>query len=141
MQLPIDPKVVDQYMKVVGYRLFILPDPVETKTKSGIISKVDYEGSMELEQAHVSTGTVVAIGPMAWKGIKGYDHNVGGDWCEVGDHVKYSKYSGKFIYDPFVKDDNDPNGMLKYALVNDEDIQCVLDDALIEKLKKELEDE
>ena len=138
MKLPIDPQMVQRYMKVVGYRLFILPDPVEVVSAGGIISKVDYEGSMELEMAHVSTGTVVSIGPMAWKGIKGYDHGVGGDWCKVGDHVKYSKYSGKFIYDPFVKDDNDSSGMLKYALVNDEDIQCVLDDALIEQLKKEV---
>ena len=137
-KLPIDPQMVQKYMAVVGYRLFILPDPVETKTESGIITKVDVDGSMELEMAHVSTGVVVSIGPMAWKGIKGYSHSVGGNWCEVGDHVKYSKYAGKFIYDPFVKDENDPSGMLKYALVNDEDIQCVLDDALIEKLKKEV---
>lgn len=137
--LPVDPQLVDKYMRVVGYRLLILPDKVEVQSEGGIITKVDYDGSMALEQAHISSGVVVAIGPMAWKGIKGYDYEKGGNWCEVGDHVKYSKYSGKFVYDPFVEDKADKSGMLKYALVNDEDIQCVLDDDLIETLKKEAE--
>jgi len=135
--LAINPYNVNEYMSVVGYRLLILPDVVETETESGIIMQTDYDGSMELERAFISSGTVVSIGPMAWKGIKGYSHDAGGNWCEIGDHVKYSKYSGKFIFDPFVKDANEKNGMLKYALVNDEDIQCVLDDTLIEKYNSE----
>lgn len=136
--LPVTPEQISEYMPVVGYRLLILPDHVETKSTGGIIQVVDYDGALDMEKAHISSGVVVAIGPMAWRGIKGYDYEKGGPWCKVGDHVKYSKYSGKFLNDPLIRDEEEKSGMLKYALVNDEDIQCVLEDDKIENLKKEL---
>ena len=104
LKTKVTPEIVSKYLKVVGYRLLIKPDPIKTTTDSGIIFQADYERSLEMAKANIGTGTVVSIGPMAWKGIKGYDHTIGGNWCEVGDHIIYSKYSGKPVFDPVQED-------------------------------------
>jgi len=46
-----------------GNRILVKPDPVETKTKSGILLAKDEK----LEAAASVTGTVVAVGELAWK--------------------------------------------------------------------------
>jgi len=138
--LPFSPQEINDYMKVVGYRLLVLPDPVEEVSEGGIITHVDYDGSGDMERAHVSEGTVVAIGPAAFQGISGYDFDKYGPFCKIGDHIKYTKYSGKFMFDPLIKDPKEKTGKLRYAYINDEDVQCVIDDKLIENLKKRLQD-
>lgn len=61
------------------------------------------------EQAGVDSGTVVAIGPSAFK-------DFGGDkWCSVGDRIAFAKYSGKVVED----------GGDKFIVLNDEDVVYV----------------
>jgi len=138
VDLPISAEKMSEYLEVVGFRLLIVPDRVKSTTTSGIITSTDYEDSDALRAAAVGRGIVVAIGPMSWKGIKGYDYDAGGDWCKVGDHVIFTKFSGKYMDDPVIRDPDDNTQALRIALVNDEDIQCKMKDELIAKLKKEL---
>lgn len=138
--LPFTPEVINSYMKVTGYSMLILPDPIEEVSEGGIVIHVDHDGSTEMEKAHVSSGIVVAMGPACFRGISGYDFDKLGPWCKVGDHIKYTKYSGKFMNDPIIRDESEKSGYLRYAYVNDEDCQAVIDDKLIERLKKEMKD-
>jgi len=62
-------------------------------------------------QAGVDTGTIVAVGPTAYK-----DFGVSPP-IEVGDVVAFARFSGKVVRDP--ADD------VEYVLLNDEDI-CVI---------------
>lgn len=92
----------------LGHRVIIFPDPVETKTASGIILALDERQ----EKAACSTGTIVDFGPSAW-----LDPALGGEaWCKKGDRVVYAKYSGKFVIDP--EDEKE------YVVINDDAIQA-----------------
>jgi len=89
-------------------RVIIKPDPVETASKGGIILALDERQ----EKAATTTGTIIGIGPAAW-----LDPIMGGEpACEIGDHVVYAKYSGKFVTDP---EDGE-----EYVVVNDDAIQA-----------------
>lgn len=63
-------------------------------------------------QDSIDMGTVVSIGPSAWK-----DFGTG-PWCKVGDTVAFAKYAGKTVKDLDTQE--------KYQALNDEDIICVL---------------
>lgn len=64
------------------------------------------------DKQSVDKGTVMAIGPTAFK-------DFGGEaWCKVGDVVAFAKYSGKAVKDMETQED--------YLVLNDEDICCVL---------------
>lgn len=98
-------------MEALGNRVIIMPDPVETKTDSGIILTLDEKG----ERSLTTTGIVVDFGPAAW-----IDPAMGGEpWVDKGDHVVYAKYSGKFFTNP---EDNQ-----EYVCVNDDAIQVKID--------------
>ena len=98
-------------IKPAGYRVIVKPDLVEEVTESGLF--VAWENK-DREQAGAFYGTLVAIGPSAWKA---YDD--GTPWASVGDRVVFSRYAGRYIDDP---DDIDT----KYILLNDEDILAVI---------------
>ena len=93
-----------------AYRVLVKSDPVEEVTKSGIVLAVD----KIRERSGIVTGTIVKVGPTAWKDYKGMN---GRPWAAVGDRVIFSKYAGAFI------DDGSEDGLI---LVNDEDIQAVV---------------
>lgn len=86
-----------------GHRLLILPDNVETTTKSGIITSTGTQVLRD-ELAQID-GTVIAIGP---------DCN---GWCTLGDRIIFGKYSGLFYTG---KD------KIKYRIVNDDDVVAVV---------------
>lgn len=94
-----------------GHRVLVKPDPIEEKTESGIIIQTAATKGRE-EQAQ-TFGTIVAVGPNAWKG---FDDGV--PWAAVGDHVSYAKYGGFIIRDPETREE--------FRLLNDEDICAVL---------------
>lgn len=91
-----------------GHRVLVLPDQVETTTKSGIVVSTGTQVLRD-ELAQID-GTVIEIGP---------DCN---GWCKVGDNIVYGKYSGLFY--------TGKDG-LKYRIVNDDDVVAV-----IEEIKK-----
>lgn len=109
-------------IKAVGHRVIIKGDKVETQTKSGIVLAVDAKREAQAAQK----GTVMDIGPMAWKNaIYGYGIEGWAPWVNVGDRVYFARYSGKLIRDGKL---DDPN-MVEYFIINDEDVQVqILDE-------------
>jgi co-chaperonin GroES (HSP10) len=65
------------------------------------------------EQIAVSKGTVIQIGPTAYK-----DYQDGVAWCAAGDLVAYARHGGMFIKDPETEED--------FILLNDSDIVAIL---------------
>lgn len=94
-----------------GHRVLVKPDPAEKTTESGII--IQYESKARVDQAQV-TGTLVEIGPSAWK-----DYSDGAPWASVGDRVLFAKFGG---YEVKIK------GEL-YRVMNDEDITAVIEES------------
>lgn len=90
-----------------GYMVLVKPD-FEKKTESGIV--VVTEGNRTL--AAVDTGTIVAIGPTAWRS---YDN--GEAWAKVGDRISYARHGGKIIKVP----DSDED----LVLISDGDVRLV----------------
>lgn len=93
-------------LEIVGHRILIDPDPVETKTDSGIVLVKDERAYREATTA----GTVVQVGETAYMGFAD-DRK----WVKIGDRVIYAKYTGKFVTDPETEKE--------YYVINDEDIQ------------------
>jgi co-chaperonin GroES (HSP10) len=100
-------------IKMHGWRILVKPDPVEEVYGESKIVIVHED--VKRERAKQEYGTVLAMGPMAFKGIKGYDYEIYGDWVKVGDRVLYAKYSGRFVMDPDNPEEN-------LVALNDEDI-------------------
>lgn len=120
-------------MKVCGHRVLVKADPIVEETEWGF----QVHGSSiekRREQNAATKGTVVAIGPNAWKAFErkiirqsdGSDKVVEGPpWAEVGDKVIYSKYGGSYVY---IQGE-------EHTLLNDEDICVVLEGDEAEDIK------
>lgn len=89
------------------HRILLKLDDVEKKTESGIVIP---EMVTERERKAIEIGTVVAIGPTAFKDFGGAE-----DTLSIGDKVIIARYSGKEVKD---KDE-------AFIVVNDEDILCI----------------
>ena len=94
-----------------GVTVLIKPKKVDDKSAGGILIPVSVRNR---EQAAVTEGEVIAIGPSAWAD---YEEN---DGVQVGDWVAYAQYAGHFIADPEGKDRDG------YVIVNDQDIKAVI---------------
>ena len=101
----------------VGHRILIDPEikskEIEEGALKGFVTTTS-EDMYQREKAMTQIGTVVAIGPTAWKpeGLGG-----GVPWCKIGDRVHYAKHSHKIVND----------GVKEYFIINDEDIQCIVE--------------
>jgi co-chaperonin GroES (HSP10) len=100
-------------IEVCGHRVLLKPLFVEEETEWGF--KLDVGENFKREKAAAVMGTVIAIGPTAWKAFDGGDKDWK-PWAKVGDKVHFAKYGGKFI--TIDKEE--------YVIVNDEDIQAVI---------------
>lgn len=96
-----------------GHRVLIQPDEMpETSGRIIIPPTVRENYAMATE-----SGTVICVGETAFMGY--------GDsrpWCEAGDHVRYTRYAGKYVeipLTPFPKPRNPGN---IFTVINDEDI-------------------
>ena len=87
----------------VGDRLLIKPDPVETKTESGIV----LARNEKIERHQTDKGVILAIGEFAW-GEK--------PWAKVGDYIYYARHAGKFVQD----------GDEELLIILDEDVLAVI---------------
>ena len=94
-----------------GYRVLVKRDPIEETSAGGIVLVED----KRVAQAATTSGTVVAIGDLAWKGFK---EGEGTPWASVGDRVYFAQYAGANITDPVTEE--------KYVIMNDDDIIAVL---------------
>lgn len=109
-------------MKIIpcGHRVLVKQDPLYEQYS---VYKRAREAGLALagedpkrEQLGVDRGTVMAIGPTAFR-------DFGGEaWCRVGDRVAFAKHTGK----AFAQETED--GETEYWIVfNDEDIIAVLE--------------
>lgn len=92
-----------------GHRVLVRPDEVSDRRGSLYVPAT----TREREQYAQIFGTIVAIGPTAWKGF-----DEGQPWAKVGDRVAIAKYGGFVIEDPATKE--------QFRLLNDEDITCIV---------------
>lgn len=99
-------------IKPAGHRVIVKPDPVEETSESGIVIRTESETKME--QSGQIFGTLVGIGPNAWKAF-----DDGHAWASEGDRVIYSRYAGRYVTDP-----EDPDE--KLVVLNDEDILATI---------------
>lgn len=94
-----------------GHRILVKPERVEDTDPAYKAAKElgfkFVESNLKQEQAAIDKGTVIAIGPTAFKDFGGIA------WCKVGDRIAFAKYGGKFV---------DPENLI----LNDEDVVCVL---------------
>jgi co-chaperonin GroES (HSP10) len=83
----------------VGHYVLVLPDDVTEEDellKRTKESKIYIpEDIVKKEQAASTKGTLVAIGPQAWKAF-----DDGSKWAEVGDKVYFPRYNNRTIIDP-----------------------------------------
>lgn len=88
-----------------GHRLLVLPDEVETTTKSGIVvTTATQEFREQLAQVDA---VVVAMGNTCYS-------DQPEPWCKVGDRIVFGKYSG------IIREGKDGK---KYRIIND--LDCV----------------
>jgi co-chaperonin GroES (HSP10) len=114
-------------IKPMTYRVLVKPDNLEDEDKQFKSAKAlgivipDHE-NIRLEQMKMDTGTVVAMGPTAFKAYA-REAEVSPEhidyWIKIGDRVGFAKYAGKA--------QTDPTTGTQYILLADEDINCVLE--------------
>jgi len=102
-------------LEVIGHRVLIEPKHFDEELAEGALKgfKLDVGEEWKRERAATVMGTIVGVGPNAWKGF-----DDGLPWAAVGDKVYYAKYSGKTV---------EENGKT-YIICNDEDVQAIVHD-------------
>lgn len=98
-----------------GHRVLVLPDQVSETSIGGIVLTTQ-DGLRKEEMAQIE-GTVIEIGPEAWKESKEKGHQA---WCKRGDRIIFAKYSG-LIYDA----KNTKDGKT-YRIISDLDVVAVI---------------
>lgn len=101
---------------VCGHYVAVKPDLPEAKSSGGIVLATEYDGN-ERDRAIAAsvTGTVISIGPDAWKAFGSEE-----PWAKVGDKVLYIRHVSKIYDDP---DDLDVYGKpSKIFIIADENI-------------------
>lgn len=105
----------------VAFRVAVRPDPIKTskevKTESGLIVKIELAVDKKLEEGATQTGTIIGIGPDVYAAFK---TKIPFGGLEIGQHVAYAKYSGKWVVDPETEEN--------FLLMNDEDIVYIFKD-------------
>lgn len=120
---------IESSLELVGHRLAVRVDEVETKSEGGIIMYAT-EKDQQMDLVAKQTGIVTSIGPECWKAYRvladnGCEVN-GRPWVKVGDRVLFSKYASKFIEDPETSE--------VFALLNDSDVIAkVIDKRIVVK--------
>ena len=109
-------------IKPVGHRILVSPFKLQehdkvfaAASKAGIVLP---EMSQRKEEVNVDRGVVVALGDTAFKDFGGEP------WCKVGDTIGYVKFGGKFVQDKTTEE--------LFLILNDEDVICVLQEAVNE---------
>lgn len=104
--------------KAIGFRVVIKRDPVDVKSKGGILLA---DSTVQKNQGAQIMGTLVAVGPVAFTGP---------DWgasdrdtLKVGTRVIYRRYSGQ----PFTLDQNNPDAD-RYEICADSDVYMPIPD-------------
>ena len=105
-------------IKPCSYHVLVRPDNVAERQGTIFLPTA----AREREQMAQVVGTIVSIGPTAWKAF-----DDGERWAEIGDRVSYAKYGGVLMKDP---EDGE-----HYRLLLDKDIVAVVTEGM--KIVKE----
>lgn len=105
-----------------GWRLLVaLPTPRQM-TAAGVIIPDEVN---ERERAATVVGQVLAMGDLCYRDRRKYGHQMDDGsykaahpWCEVGDTVLFSRYSGM----RFKAKDAESGDMVEYRMLNDDEI-------------------
>jgi co-chaperonin GroES (HSP10) len=73
----------------LAFKVVILPDPVEEKTKGGIIVPVE---KVTKDEFATTRGTIIAVSGSAFSHVT--DEEWGADKPKPGDHVVFTRYAG-----------------------------------------------
>ena len=98
----------------VLHRILVEPETVDNySTDRKKLKALGFELPPEQEraQASVDTGTVVAIGPTAFRDFGASSP------LAIGDKIVYAKFAGKFVMDPYTEQ--------QLVAINDEDVICI----------------
>jgi co-chaperonin GroES (HSP10) len=100
-----------------GAKILIKIIPFEEKSDGGIILGTSTELSRERKGRDL--GTLISVGPLAFKGYKGcLDLNGPEDWgVSIGDTIEYRRYDGKVPRSEGYED---------YRYLEDEDVIAVI---------------
>lgn len=109
-------------LEAVGHFVLVKHDAPKDQFQELVpdsLKDVGFEVAMGAEQEkreEVGTqiGTVVSIGPMAWKSFDGKDPNWK-PWFKVGERVMFARYAGKIVEDPVTHE--------RFMLLADVDLQ------------------
>lgn len=116
-------------LEVLGHRVLVKPDAVKEQRELDVPASLKEKGfqvhmdtDMEKrEAAGTQIGTVIQVGPTAWRAYDGNDPKWT-PWCKPGDRVIFARYAGKWVEDPETKE--------KFFVINDEDVQVKVNDRL-----------
>jgi Co-chaperonin GroES (HSP10) len=109
-------------LEVLGHRVLVKPDAVKEQKEIDVPASLKEKGfqvhmdsDMEKrEAAGTQIGTVIAVGPTAWRAYDGNDPKWQ-PWCKAGDRIIFARYAGKWVEDPETKE--------RFFVINDEDVQ------------------
>lgn len=108
-------------VKPAGYRVLVKLKKYEEKAPKGAILLLkEEEARMKREQRGTQEAYVIEIGPTAFKRLDGGEK----DWCQVGDCVLITKYSGDDL-------DDIEEGEI-YRVINDQDIEAIFPEEHVE---------
>jgi co-chaperonin GroES (HSP10) len=99
-----------------GCKILVQELHVPEKTKGGVFITQD---SRDVVQADNCCGKVISVGQCAFRERDTGDRWPGYPWCEVGDYVRFPRFSSQYR---IVKDG------IRFVYVNDTDIGAVLDE-------------
>lgn len=109
-------------IKPCGHYVLVKPVKLKKKTESGFILP---ESMVNKENVAAVKGTLVAIGPTAWKAFcQGEPDGIGKPWAKIGDEVHFKRYvSDRIIDENDLDEDGEPQ---EYFLFTDENILAVM---------------
>lgn len=97
-----------------GHRILVKPDKIEETSKQGII--IDTGTNKARKEAAQIVGTLIAAGPLAWKGLNSESNE---PWASIGDRVLFAMYGG---YEVMIKGE-------MHRIMNDEDVTGIVQEA------------
>jgi len=101
------------------HRILVKADKLEEVDKTHVKARqlglvIPDSDDNKRAQAGVDRGTVVSVGPTAFR-----DFNAESP-IKVGDYIAYARFAGKMLTDPATEED--------FVILNDEDIVCIFKD-------------
>ena len=113
-----------------GIHVVVAPYKAKTMSRGGIVLAINEDR----ERAGAQMGTVLSIGPSAWRnelyGFKpfmGWHWNGWKPWCKVGDKIFFKRYAGLEVCindSPDLKDSEREF----VRILNDEDVQGIFEE-------------